>query len=81
LPRTAAHEVSTNERALIVCVETDQAAEPYAVEELASLAGTAGADVVGDLHQHRSQPDPAYYIGKGKAEEIAAAVLDTGPTS
>src|SRR5206468_6442737 len=47
------------------------------VEELRSLTETAGAEVVGELHQHRQHPDPAYYIGKGKAEEIAAAVADT----
>ena len=72
------HTVDTAERALLVCVESDEAAEPYAVEELRSLATSAGAEVVGELHQHRSQPDPAYYIGKGKAEELAAAAADTG---
>jgi GTPase len=77
LPKSIGHEVSSAERALVVCVETDEAAEPYAVEELESLANTAGAEIVGELHQHRSQPDPAYYIGKGKAEEVAMGVLDT----
>jgi GTP-binding protein HflX len=48
------------------------------VEELRSLVNTAGGEVVGDFHQHRNQPDPAYYIGKGKAEEIAAGARDTG---
>jgi GTP-binding protein HflX len=66
------------ERALIVCVESDADVESYAVEELISLASTAGAEVVGELHQHRRDPDPAYYIGKGKTEELAAAVADAG---
>src|SRR5579871_4829473 len=71
------HNVETTERAVIVCVEPDEAAEEYAVEELRSLASTAGAHVVGDFHQHRKEPDPAYYIGKGKTEELAAGVVDT----
>ncbi len=69
--------VDTAERAIIVCVEADQSIEPYAMEELVSLTTTAGAEVVADLHQHRREPDPAYYVGKGKAEELAAAVADT----
>src|SRR5438105_9320061 len=77
MPRPTSYEVDTQERALIVCVESDEAAEEYAVEELRSLAQTAGAAVVGEVHQHRAQPDPAYYIGRGKAEEIAGDVRDT----
>jgi len=78
MPRTTTHEVSAKERAVLVCVESDDAAEPYAVEELSSLAGTAGAEVVDILHQHRAQPDATYYIGRGKAEELAAAVAQNG---
>jgi GTP-binding protein HflX len=47
------------------------------MEELRSLTSTAGGYIVAELHQHRKSPDPAYYIGKGKAEEIAAAKLET----
>ena len=71
------YDTSTVERALIVCVEKDEAAEPYALDELRSLTETAGAEVVAEAHQHRSQPDPAYYIGRGKADEIAGDVRDT----
>lgn len=78
MPRQTTHTIETTERVLIVCVETDEAAEQYAVEELRSLVSTAGGEVVGEFHQHRNQPDPAYYIGKGKAEEIAAGARDTG---
>src|SRR5438046_601209 len=77
MPKQAMHTVDGAEKALVVCVETDEAAESYAVEELRSLAMTAGANVVGEFHQHRAQPDPAYYVGKGKAEELAVGVLDT----
>jgi GTPase len=40
--------------------------------ELASLAKTAGARVVGQMIQRRQRPDSGTYIGSGKAEEIAA---------
>jgi len=39
--------------------------------ELASLAKTAGAKVVGNVIQRRQSPDAGSYIGSGKAEEIA----------
>ena len=39
--------------------------------ELASLAKTAGAKVVGQIIQKRQRPDSGTYIGSGKAEEIA----------
>jgi len=59
-------------------VEPDDEAEPYAAEELRALATTAGAEVVAEAHQHRRDPDPAYYVGKGKAEEVAQAVRASG---
>ena len=40
--------------------------------ELASLAKTAGAKVVGQIIQRRHRPDSGTYIGSGKAKEIAA---------
>ena len=43
------------------------------LSELARLAGTAGADVVGEVLQRRDRPDAAFFIGKGKAEEVARA--------
>ena len=40
------------------------------LEELALLVDTAGADVVGKLTQKLSSPDPAYYLGRGKVDEL-----------
>jgi len=39
--------------------------------ELTRLAGTAGLEVVGSTTQKRQRPNPATFIGTGKAEEIA----------
>jgi GTP-binding protein HflX len=40
------------------------------LDELKALAETAGAEVVERVLQERPKPDPAYYIGRGKAEEL-----------
>ena len=42
----------------------------FDLDELALLVDTAGADVVGRVVQRRVAPDPATYLGKGKAEEL-----------
>lgn len=41
--------------------------------ELRSLAGSAGAEIVGEFLQHRDRPDPATLIGKGKLQELKGA--------
>jgi GTPase len=43
------------------------------LDELRSLASSAGAQIAGDFTQRRDRPDPATLIGKGKLEEIAGA--------
>jgi len=43
------------------------------LDELRSLAGSAGAQIAGEFTQHRDRPEPATLIGKGKLEEIAGA--------
>jgi len=48
---------------------SEEAVETH-LDELAQLIDTAGADVVGRVMQRRRAPDPATYIGKGKAEEL-----------
>ncbi len=42
------------------------------LEELALLARTAGAQVVGQVSQRLDAPHPAYYVGPGKVQEIAS---------
>ncbi len=42
------------------------------LEELAQLALTAGANVVGRSVQRLQRPTPAYYVGRGKVEELAS---------
>jgi len=48
------------------------------LRELAALAETAGAQVLDGLLQRRFHPDPATFLGKGKAEELRALVKSLG---
>ncbi|MCL3776684.1 MULTISPECIES: GTPase HflX [unclassified Actinomyces] len=46
--------------------------------ELAALAETAGSEVMDALIQKRDHPDPATYLGSGKAQELAEMVAAAG---
>ncbi|MDD5382538.1 MAG: GTPase HflX [Candidatus Margulisbacteria bacterium] len=46
--------------------------DPATLAELGRLADTAGAEIVGQLTQKRLKPDPKYFIGSGKLEELKA---------
>lgn len=48
-----------------------------ALEELARLAESAGAEVVATVNQQRRRPDAALFIGSGKAQELALLATDT----
>ncbi|WP_018655072.1 GTPase HflX [Actinomadura flavalba] len=68
------------ERVVLVGVWTDGTAEQAenSLRELALLAETAGSEVLEGLVQRRSRPDPATYIGSGKAAELRDIVIATG---
>lgn len=71
------------ERAFLIAVDTgfDQGwSSEDSLGELASLADTAGAEVVGAEWQNRRHIDPNWYVGKGKAEELVQARTETGFT-
>ena len=48
------------------------------LEELARLAETAGSEVLEGVIQRRDTPDPATYLGSGKARELRDIVVETG---
>lgn len=67
------------ERAILVGVVNSEARRSRvddSLEELALLADSAGADVIHRFTQERQRLDPAYFIGKGKAEELAWLVQE-----
>lgn len=67
----------TTERALLVALNTKdlsrQIVEEH-IKELEELALTAGAETILKIIQSRYSIDSAYYIGKGKAEELVSLV-------
>jgi len=68
------------EKAFLVAVDTGDDSGWSANDslvELANLATTAGAEVVGAEWQNRRHVDPNWYVGKGKAEELVAAKNET----
>ena len=48
------------------------------LSELATLARTAGAEVVGTMVQRLRHPDVATYIGKGRAQELSDTEKELG---
>ena len=46
--------------------------------ELKELLRTAGVAVAGEVVQRRQHPDPNAYFGKGKLDELKAAVAESG---
>lgn len=71
------------EKAIVVSLVTDivkrSGGDPgHSLQELISLAETAGVEVVATLTQNRDVPDSKWFVGKGKAQEIKAAAAETG---
>jgi GTPase len=50
------------------------------LQELARLADTAGAQVVGTLTQQLDRPHPGTYLGSGKVEELKERIKELGAT-
>ena len=79
------HEIQAPaERALLVGAprrgSTDALHCEEHLDELARLADTAGAVVVGRMVQRVQKPTPRYYLGEGKVEEVRVAAEEAGAT-
>lgn len=71
------NETSTIEKVILVGISCEGGADyisrqdaEISLDELEALAMTCGSEVVGKLIQGRQGPDNAYYIGKGKIQEL-----------
>jgi len=62
-------------RAALVGIDFGTGDFKASLEELALLARSAGADPVTTITAKRNSPDPAYFVGSGKADEIGQACL------
>ena len=63
------------ERALLVQPQWVGESDPDALSEFRELARSAGASVVGTLNARIERPNPKFFIGSGKAEEVKALKL------
>lgn len=72
MPRTIHSTARVADRAYLVAADVPGGRLPASesLQELAELARTAGADVVGWTSQKLEHPNVATYIGKGKVEEV-----------
>jgi GTP-binding protein HflX len=59
------------ERAVLVRLGLGDAVRSEDLEEFARLARSAGAQPVATITGRRERPDPRFFVGSGKAEEIA----------
>lgn len=66
------------EKALLVALDFGEPDFLDSTEELQRLAESAGLDIPGLIKGKRSRPDPRYFVGSGKAEEIGVQVAATG---
>ena len=66
------------EKALLVALDFGEPDFLDSTEELQRLAESAGLDIAGLIKGKRSRPDPRYFVGSGKAEEIGFQVAAAG---
>lgn len=65
------------DRAVLVCLNFGEVDFQDSVDECIELARSAGAEVLEIIRGRRDRPDPALFVGKGKAEEIASLVEES----
>ncbi len=63
----------SGERALLVRVGFGGPIDPEDLEEFRQLARSAGAEPVATVTGRRERPDPRFFVGSGKAEELRLA--------
>ena len=57
---------------------TGNVAAARRAQEFAELAKSAGAEILGSVHGRVESPNPKFYIGTGKADEVQAKVHELG---
>lgn len=65
------------EKAVLVHLEFPQSNQPYALAEFKELVIAAGAEPIAIVTGSRKAPDPKFFAGSGKVEEIKQFVKDT----
>ncbi|TWG11379.1 GTPase HflX [Actinoplanes teichomyceticus] len=81
---TGVRDDARRPRAVLVAVQQQEPAQdgapgtPASLAELRRLADTDGLAVVDEVVQRRGRPDPATFVGSGRADALATAVQDGG---
>ena len=68
----------SGERAILVHAGPTGAPDDSERSEFAELARSAGAIIVDEIVSARKKPEPRFFIGKGKVEELRASVAANG---
>lgn len=66
------------DKAVLVCIDFRDPSFEESVEEIKLLAASAGVKTLDILFGKRDRPDAAFYAGKGKIQELAELVSNTG---
>lgn len=76
------HDTTSTETCVLVALESEEGPDSLEarLSELEELASTAGARTIEKFGQRRRKIDPAFLIGHGKADELAAEVADLRPS-
>jgi len=68
----------SGERALLLHIGLTRPSFDDEIQEFRALAESAGARVVSEVEARRDRPDPKYFVGSGKVDEIAARARESG---
>ncbi|UVI27692.1 GTPase HflX [Paenibacillus spongiae] len=86
--RQSTYETDTGlrDKAVLVSLITSsikrESTDPeHSLQELVSLAETAGVEVLTTITQNKETPDSKWFIGKGKVEELRAVADELGATT
>ncbi|MBT7410152.1 MAG: GTPase HflX, partial [Methylococcales bacterium] len=64
----------SGERALLVSINFHSIRDEDDIDEFKELVMSAGVEPIITVHGSRNSPDPKYFIGVGKAEEIKQSI-------
>ncbi len=69
---------ASGDAAVLVSLDLGEPAYEESLAEMRLLAESAGVSVKALIGGKRQRPDPAFFAGRGKVDEIRASVLETG---
>jgi len=76
--RQRTRRVASQERAILIRVETDPRSRVNTLPELKELAESCGVEVFDAITQHRQEIDPKYLMGKGRLSDVVIRALQIG---